>query len=82
MSLLRYHLLGETFSSLVFSSFFWPCYVACGILVPSPGIEHGTPAVEAWSPSYWTSREFLLVFYHSFPCFLSTPTPTVLIDIL
>ena len=80
MPLLRYHLLSETFSSLVFSSFFWPCYVACGILVPSPGIEHGSPAVEAWSPNYWTSREFPLVFSHSFPCFLYTPA--VLINIL
>ena len=31
--------------------------VACGILVPRPGIEPGS---EAWSPNHWTAREFLL----------------------
>ena len=38
--------------------FFWPCHVACGILVPQPGIELMSPAVEAWSPNHWTAREF------------------------
>ena len=37
---------------------FWPCHVACGILVPWPGIEPGPPAVEVWSPNHWTTREF------------------------
>ena len=32
--------------------------VACGILVPWPGIEPGPPAVEAWSTNHWTAREF------------------------
>ena len=32
---------------------------ACGILVPWPEIEPGPSAVKAWSPNYWTTREFL-----------------------
>ena len=27
--------------------FLWPCHMACGILVPQPGIEPGAPALEA-----------------------------------
>ena len=38
--------------------FFWPCHVACGILVPQRGVEPVPPAVEVWSPNYWTTREF------------------------
>ena len=37
---------------------FWPCSVACGILVPRPGIEPGPSAVKAQSPNHWTAREF------------------------
>ena len=33
--------------------------LACGILVPRPGIEPGPPAVEVWRPNHWTSREVL-----------------------
>ena len=40
---------------------FWPHRVACGILVPSPGIEPGPPAVETWSPNHWTAREFPVI---------------------
>ena len=36
---------------------FWGCCVACGILVPQPGIQPVPPAVEAWSPNHWTARE-------------------------
>ena len=32
-------------------------HVACGILVPRPGIEPRPPAVEAWSLNHWTARE-------------------------
>ena len=39
--------------------FFWPHRVACGILVPLPGIEPTPPAVEAWSLNHWTAREVL-----------------------
>ena len=31
--------------------------MACGILVPGPGIEPAPPALEAWSPNHWTTRE-------------------------
>ena len=31
---------------------------AYGISVPRPGIKPVPPAVEAWSPNYWTAREF------------------------
>ena len=32
--------------------------MACGTLVPQPGIEPGSPAVKALSPNHWTVREF------------------------
>ena len=32
--------------------------MAYRILVPRPGIKPGSPAVEVWSPNYWTTREF------------------------
>ena len=35
----------------------WPCRMACGILVPRPGIEPMPPALEAWSLNHWTTRE-------------------------
>ena len=36
---------------------FWPCCVACGILVPQPGIEPAPLAVKAESPNHWATRE-------------------------
>ena len=42
---------------------FWLCHIACGILVPRPGMEPRPPAVEVWSPNHWTFREFPLVNY-------------------
>ena len=41
-----------------FFFFFWLSHMACGILVPQPGIEPGPSAVKAWSPNHWTAREF------------------------
>ena len=32
--------------------------MACGILVPRPGIESGCSAVKVWSPNHRTTREF------------------------
>ena len=32
--------------------------MACGILVPQPGIESRPWALKVWSPSHWTTREF------------------------
>ena len=47
----------------IFHSFicnlYWPCCIAHGILVPQPGIELVPPAVEAQSPSQWTTGKFL-----------------------
>ena len=36
---------------------FWLHTVACGILVPQPGIKPVTPAVEAQILNHWTTRE-------------------------
>ena len=44
--------------------FFWPCSMACEILVPQPGIEPLPPALEGWSLNHWTTREAPI---HSFP---------------
>ena len=35
---------------------FWPCRVACGILVPRQGIKPMPPALEAWGLNHWTAR--------------------------
>ena len=37
-------------------------HVACGILVPQPGMEPRPLAVKAPSPNYWTAREFSSCF--------------------
>ena len=31
--------------------------MACGVLVPQPGIELVSPAVEAQGPNHWTVRK-------------------------
>ena len=36
---------------------------ACRIFIPGPGIEPGTPAVEAQSLNRWTSREIPRIFH-------------------
>ena len=38
--------------------FFWPRPLTFGILVPQPGVKPRPPAVKAWSPNHWTTREF------------------------
>ena len=35
---------------------FWPCSVACKILVLQPGMELAPPAVDTQSPNHWTTR--------------------------
>ena len=40
-------------------SFFWPCRVPYGILVPWPGMEPTLSAVEAWSLNHRSSRDVL-----------------------
>ena len=42
--------------------FLWPCLVACGILVPQPGIEPTSPALEAWSQGSPYLGSFNLTF--------------------
>lgn len=42
---------------IIRSILFWLHCVACGILIPQSGIEHGTMAVRAHNPNYWTARE-------------------------
>ena len=46
--------------ALCVTLFFNQCHLACGILVPRPGIEPGPSAVKTWSPNHWTTREFPL----------------------
>ena len=53
---------GVTILKNVFSikkNFFWPCHTPRGILVPQPGIEPASPALEGWSFNHWTAREVL-----------------------
>ena len=42
----------------MFCLFFWLYRVACGVLVPQPGIEPRPLAVKAWSSTYWTTSGF------------------------
>ena len=45
-------------SNLISLCLFFFCHVvACGILVPQPGIEPTPPAVEARRLNHWTTRE-------------------------
>ena len=40
---------------------YWQCQymvVACGILVPQPGIEHKPSTMKSPSPNHWRAREF------------------------
>ena len=51
---------------------FLPCCMACGILVPQPGIEPGPTAVKAPSPNHWTTRDLPgeHLYNHYFKLFL------------
>ena len=52
-------------SLLLFFVFFWPWHMACGILVPWPGIEPASPAVEAQTLNHWTTSKvpsFFILF--------------------
>ena len=44
---------------ILFIIIFWPHHMACGILVPWPGIKPVPPAVEAQSTNHWSTREVL-----------------------
>ena len=49
--------LSRVFSNTTYMPYycFWPCYMACGILVPWAGMEPEPPALEMLSLSYWTA---------------------------
>ena len=52
----------EFYKVVSFLSFFlfvfWPCFMACRILVFRTGIEPRPLALKAQNPNYWTTREF------------------------
>ena len=53
---------------------YWPCCVACGNLVPQPGIKPEPSAAETWNPNHWTTTEvpeisyslYLFMYYWNF----------------
>ena len=51
-------LFKKNYHEFSFFFFFWPHHMACGILVPRPGIELVTSAVRAQSPNHWIARKF------------------------
>ena len=59
MSSLRLQLVPESYLLLfcVLLWFSWPCLMSCRILVPRPRMGSVSPAVEVWSPNYWTTTE-------------------------
>ena len=62
--------------SFIFN-FFLPSHMACGILVPQPGIKSMSPALEAQNPNHWTPGKS----QHSFiemPSSLNPPAPRTL----
>lgn len=48
---------------MIYLIFFWLCCVTCGFLVPQPGIKPVSPALGAWSPNPWTSKEVPLIVF-------------------
>ena len=42
---------------VLFLIYFWPCCMACRILVPCPGIEPGPLALGGQSLTHWTTGE-------------------------
>ena len=52
---------------ILLSNFYLKFFLGCaafGILGPQLGIEPAAPAVEAWSPHHWTTREVLYLFFN------------------
>ena len=56
--------------SLFFFPVFWPCCMACRILVSQSGIKPVLPAVETWCLNHWTAREGPKVVVTIAICFL------------
>ena len=52
----------------------WLCYMACGslLIVPRPGFEPVSLAVEAQSPNHWTARKFPKAIVVIFVLFLKS----------
>ena len=50
---------------LSFFFFFGLQHIACGISVPSPGIDLVPSVVKACSPNHWTTREFSEILHKS-----------------
>ena len=50
------------YSFYILKIIFWPCHMACGILVPLLEIELGPSTVKVQSPKHWTTREFPIYF--------------------
>ena len=48
------------FSFLFCFVLFWLCHVACGVLVPQPGIKPTAPALEVQGLNHWTAGEVLV----------------------
>ena len=43
--------------STLFSPSFWLFHMVCGVLVPQPGTEHISPAMEALSLNHWAAKQ-------------------------
>ena len=62
--------------------YFLPCYVECGIPVPLPGIKPSPPALEVQSPSHWTTRKSLVLYFNViFVLYLNFPFGLMFINI-
>ena len=44
--------------------------MACGVLVPRPGIEPAPSAVKVWRPNHWTGREFPVCLFFNIYLFI------------
>ena len=55
--------------------------MACGILVPSPGMEPASPAVDVWSLNHWASREIPHVPFNSGLLESYCPSPRELLSL-
>ena len=49
-------------SQFIFKKHFWLYYIACGVLVPRPGIWLGLSAAEVWSPNTRSPGNFWVYF--------------------
>ena len=56
---IQYFAISHIYLLFVLFLFLFFFCMACGILVPQPGIRPMPPALEAWSPDHWTTREVL-----------------------